>query len=169
MERECPIRRWTSAALVLDSNLSGEAIGTLCDETRSEHVFAISVSAAKAPRLRTRIGRFDAVFVDRDEVAALSDLPATTASEAAAAAEALVAAGATRVFVTLGPSGALAADATTVVHQPTTAKAVQDVTGAGDALAAGAIDCLLEEGTMESALEAGMAAARGVLSRHGAG
>ncbi len=157
-----------AAALVLDSNLPAEIIGALCDRARAGAVFAVAASAAKAPRLGPHLPRLAGLFVDRDEAAALSGRPCGTEAEAREAALSLVTAGAARVFVTLGTAGALAAEAGNAAYRPATSRAAQDVTGAGDAFAAAAIDRLLRAGSLEAALDEGLAAARDALARDGA-
>ncbi len=158
----------SAAAMVLDSNLSTATIGALCEQMRDRATFAVAASAKKVLRLKPHLPRLDGLFVDRDEAATLSGQPCRSETEARAAAACLVAAGATRVFVTIGGAGAIAADGNGAIHRPAASRAARDVTGAGDAFAADAIERLLSTGSLESALNEGLRAAAEVLVKEGA-
>lgn len=88
----------------------------------------------------------DYVTPNESEAEALTGLPVTNASEAEAAALALIGRGAGHAIITLGENGALYHDGETAVHVPALyAGPVAETTGAGDAFN-GAFATALAEG-----------------------
>jgi pseudouridine kinase len=123
--------------LILDLNLS-EKIIALTIELRNERpVMVDAVSAAKVPRIKSALRKIDILKLNRLEAEALTDITLDTKQRVKQAANSLVGSGAKRVFITLGMAGVCAADASTAIFVPAVPIAVKDVTGAGDAFAAG--------------------------------
>ena len=117
-------------ASALDRLLGGRPFGPL--------VLVDPVSPAKAIRLRHLLPKIDVLTPDRSEAAALTGRDIEDRAGAHAAAAALVDAGATTVLLKLGSDGLVVGDATGTTHLAAIPpRRVVDVTGAGDALAAG--------------------------------
>ena len=98
-----------AALVVLDANLPPESIAFLAEHCTAP-LFADPVSAAKAPRLRAALPRLHTLKPNRLEAEALSGLPITDRESALRAADALLATGLRRVFLSLGPHGVLAVE-----------------------------------------------------------
>lgn len=79
----------------------------------------------------------DLVKPNREELAACAGVPVRTLGDAARAAEVLRARGARTVLASLGPDGAVLADARGVLHGEAPVHAARSSVGAGDALLAG--------------------------------
>lgn len=124
---------------VVDTNLPAAALDRLL-ATRPPGVTVLAdpVSAAKATRVRRLLSHIDVLTPDRSEAAALCGRNIEDIAGARAAATTLVRAGAGVVLLKLGADGLILADGSGTTHLPTiTPNRVVDVTGAGDALAAG--------------------------------
>ena len=133
--------------LVLDGNLAAETLSYARNLAASAGVRTViePVSVPKAAMLAAIPGLFDRahpiylVTPNRDEVTALTGLPAGSVAELRAAAAALHASGVTYVWIRLGAAGSLLSgpDGTHRISAgrvPAGRTEVVDVTGAGDAL-----------------------------------
>ncbi|MGH3712619.1 MAG: carbohydrate kinase family protein, partial [Micromonosporaceae bacterium] len=130
----------------------------------------VSVDAASAGPLR-RVGAAeflswvrgaDLLFANRDEARVLcGDLPPDEAARQLAGV-------ARQAIVKLGPDGALWSDGDGVVAVPAAPAEVRDVTGAGDAFAAGALHAWLAGVAPSPMLTAAAALAADAVSRAGA-
>ena len=145
----------------IDANLPEAGIAALTAVTPAGvQLAALAVSPAKAPRLKPHLSRFEMLFANRAEAAALLQQRVETAAEAMAAGVALRALGPQLVFVTLGAEGvAVAAGEGCDVH-PAPDTLVVNVNGAGDGFAAGVLDALLDAAPLGDAVARGLAAAR---------
>lgn len=118
-----------------------------------------AISAPKATRLPADLTGVSVLFLNRDEAASTLAVPLTT--EPDIMAHQLIGRGARTVVLTLGAEGALALDDATLVHQPSLARDIRDVTGAGDANMAGVLHALLAGDNLATSLRLGaMMAAR---------
>ncbi len=154
------------ALLVVDSNLPATTLEAVADATAAPLV-AVATSAAKVGRLRGILHRTAALFANQREAAALAG---DDARDAERAAQILADAGGAAAFVTCGAEGALVRhEGRTTRCRPAPIGAVCDVTGAGDAFAAAAIDAMLAGEGARQALEAGSAATPLILAEDGAG
>ncbi|WP_306118351.1 MULTISPECIES: carbohydrate kinase family protein [unclassified Roseitalea] len=160
--RRSDVRALVGAAdrLVVDANLPATAIGTLLDAPGRPPAVGLTVSPAKAGRLRGRLSGLALVVMNRRELAALTGAetrqngPISLAQMAA-----LHRSGARRAVVTDGPRGAVVLEDDRCWRVPTTDQArVRDVTGAGDALA-GAVLAHWPETDLVAAVRIGHAAA----------
>jgi pseudouridine kinase len=126
-------------AWAVDANLPASALERLLVERPSESFVLVDpVSSAKALRLRHLLPNIDVLTPDRSEAATLTGRDIENRAGALNAAAALVDAGATTVLLKLGSDGLVVADATGTTHlDAIPPRRVVDVTGAGDALAAG--------------------------------
>ncbi|MBT3170739.1 MAG: hypothetical protein HOM52_00520 [Rhodospirillaceae bacterium] len=144
----------------VDANLPEAGIGALAAAAPKDvRLAALAVSPAKAPRLTPHLGRFDMLFANRSEAAALLDEPVETAAEALAAADNLRAMGPNMVFVTLGEEGVALATQDACEIYPAPPCNVVSVNGAGDAFAAGVMAAQLKGAPLAEAVERGLAAA----------
>ena len=144
----------------IDANLPAAGIGALAATAREDvRLAALAVSPAKAPRFIPHLGRFDMLFANRTEAAALLDEPVETAAEVLAAADTLRARGPKLVFVTLGEEGVALANEESCEIYPAPACTVVNVNGAGDAFAAGVMAAHLAGAPLAESVARGLAAA----------
>jgi len=147
-----------AAAVVFDSNLPEESIRYLAD-TCSSPLFADPVSVAKAPRLRGVLGSLHTLKPNRLEAELLSGVPIRAEEDLPRAAEALLASGMRRVFLSLGSRGVYAAEAGHGRHLPCCPAEPVNMTGAGDAMMAGLVWASLQGLDLENTARAAAAAA----------
>lgn len=127
--------------VLADCNLPAETLSMLIGLARHEDLrLAINtVSSPKALRLPVELARVGLVFTNLDEASALLARNGAVPGSAAGAAAALVEAGAGQAIVTEGAKGYAVASADGVqVAEAVPARPV-DITGAGDAFAAGTL------------------------------
>jgi len=147
-------------AWVVDANLPAPTLARLMLYADKAQVLADPVSVPKAGRLAGILARLDAVFPDRAEALVLAGLAPGAEASVAAAASAIRRLGAQAVIVSLGSRGAYLDEAAGPRQiPPTAARAVVDVTGAGDAQIAGYVFGLSRPGVARHPVEWGMAAA----------
>ena len=148
-----------AALVVLDANLPAPSLDYLAAEVAAP-LFADPVSAAKAPRLSGALPRLHTLKPNRIEAAALSGVPITDEDSLLRAADALLAAGLRRVFITLGQDGVLAVEGTARLRLPNPPLSRRvNASGCGDAFTAAlAFAALRGDGLAESA-RLGLAAA----------
>lgn len=119
-----------NAAMVVDANLPAESLAWLCSRARMP-VYADTVSAAKAERLRPQLKNLRALKTNALEAAAL-----TGEKDPERAAQKLAKLCPGRVFVSLGPDGMIAAERGKLLRFPIYDAEVINTNGAGDAAAA---------------------------------
>lgn len=147
-------------AWVVDANLPGSTLARLLPQAGKALVLADPVSVPKAGRLAGVLGRLDAVFPDRAEALVLAGLAPGADASVAAAAAAIRRLGSGAVIVSLGSRGAYLDEAGGAREIPAmAARAVVDVTGAGDAQIAGYVYGLSRPGGARHPIEWAMAAA----------
>jgi len=117
------------------------------------------------PSLLSRVG---VLVLNEHEAAALLDQPAGGVAAASEAAAALLARGPRAVVVTMGPDGAVAAEAGSCIHVPAPAVRVVDTTGAGDAFVGAMAASLAAGATLVDAVTAGVALGSTAVGRPGA-
>lgn len=150
----------TAGVLVLDGNLSREAFEHALDLSEGVRTVFEPVSVPKAAGLKDAVdGRLQAVTPNRDELAALTDLPTRTDGQVRTAARALHDRGIELVWIRLGARGSLLSTGDAVLEIEALPTTVDDVTGAGDAMLAAFCHVLLEGGSAEEAARLGHAAA----------
>ncbi|PUA81161.1 carbohydrate kinase family protein [Nocardioides currus] len=150
----------TAGVLVLDGNLRREALEHALDLAGGVRTIFEPVSVPKATALKDALdGRVWAVTPNRDELAALTDLPTRTDTQVRTAAAALHQRGVELVWIRLGERGSLLSTADGVVEIPAVPTSVEDVTGAGDSMLAAFCHVLLAGGSPEEAARFGHAAA----------
>lgn len=155
----------TAGVLVLDGNLGRAALAHALDLAAGGATRTIlePVSVPKASALTTIIGKerpLYAVTPNRDELAALTDLPVQTDSQLHAAVKSLHDRGVEHVWVRLGAAGSmLSSTSGQAVHLSAVPTVVQDVTGAGDASLAAFCHAVIEGEAPVEAARFGHAAA----------
>lgn len=148
--------------IVADCNLPEETLGWLA--RFAGKLIVEPVSIAKAGKLRALDGTgLFAVTPNRKQAEALTAITIATPEDARRAALRLHARGIARVVVSMGRDGALASrdgvDAVHVLPFAPEPGALLDVTGAGDAAAAGFVFGLLQGESLHGAAHLGQAAA----------
>ena len=103
--------------IVTDTNIPAESIAWLCENMKVP-IFADPVSTAKAVKLKPVLGRLHTLKPNRIEAELLSGVPITDEASLNAAADALLATGLRRVFISMGGDGIFAADHADRVHEP---------------------------------------------------
>ena len=152
----------------LDANLPAETVAALLEsKLAGVTVLADPVSVAKAVRLSSSLATIDVLFPDRYEAETLSRMPTETGEQVAAAANRIRELGVGTVVVTLGSQGLYVADGSRNEALPAAAPhgPLSDVTGTGDALAAGYLFACSEG--LENPVGLGLAAASLVLEAGG--
>ncbi|MHC1548944.1 carbohydrate kinase family protein [Phyllobacterium sp. K27] len=150
-----------------DANLPSEGLKRLADLAGNLPIFALAISPAKAVRLRPVFPRLACLFMNRREALALSDLNQDASLSQIHAV--LRAQGLRSAIITNGGEAALAfnsSEAFTI--QPPDVPGIADVTGAGDAMAGGAIAALMRGEAFQQSCQEGMAASLLALQVHSA-
>ena len=148
----------TADVLVLDANLPEETIQYLA-ETCTVPIFADPVSVSKAGKLKNVLGRLHTLKPNRLEAEQLTGILIHTDVDLARAADALLATGLKRVFLSLGIEGVFAAEAGQRIHVPCCPAVPKNMTGAGDAMLAGLVWSYLQEKDLVSSARLAAAAA----------
>ena len=143
--------------IVVDTNIPAESIAWLAENVRLP-IFADPVSTAKAEKLRPVLGRLHTIKPNRLEAQLLSGVTITDEKSLNEAADALLATGLRRVFISLGGDGVLAADHNGRCHVPCCPGDMVNTTGCGDAGMAAIAWAYLEGTDLEGTARAAMAA-----------
>ena len=143
--------------IVVDTNIPAESIAWLAENVRLP-IFADPVSTAKAEKLRPVLGRLHTLKPNRLEAELLSGVAITDEKSLNEAADALLATGLRRVFISLGGDGVLAADHSGRCHVPCCPGDMVNTTGCGDAGMAAIAWAYLEGTDLEGTARAAMAA-----------
>jgi len=150
----------TAGVLVLDGNLRLDAFNYALDLAAGVRTVFEPVSVPKASALKDAIdARIYAVTPNRDELAALTDLPTRTDQQVRTATLAMHARGVELVWVRLGERGSTISTTDHAIEIPAVPTTVEDVTGAGDSMLGAFCHVLLEGGSPEEAARFGHAAA----------
>jgi pseudouridine kinase len=155
----------TAGLLVLDGNLALPALTLASDLAAAAQVRTIlePVSVPKAALIASSITAdrpLYAVTPNRDELAALTGLPTRTDAQLQKASDSLHRRGVEHVWVRLGARGSLFSTALSgKAWLPAGAAAVEDVTGAGDAMLGAFCYAVLSGGDPVEAARYGQAAA----------
>ena len=148
----------SSQLVVLDTNLPEESIRYLA-ENCTVPLFVDPVSTAKAVKLRGVLGNLHTLKPNRLEAELLSGVAITDEESLRRAADALLATGLHRVFISLGGDGVLAADRTGAkLHLPVLPAQMRNTTGCGDAFMAAIAWAYLRGTDLRDTAMAGLAA-----------
>ena len=146
-----------AAAVVLDTNLPRASLVYLAEHCTAP-LFVDPVSTAKAKKLAGLLGRIHTLKPNRIEAELLSGVRITDGASLRAAAEALLAQGLKRVFLSLGGDGVLAAQQGETHLEPICKAEMVNATGAGDAMMAALVWSFLAGRTLAESAAAGAAA-----------
>ena len=148
-----------SQIVVLDTNLPPESIQWLAQHCHAP-LFADPVSTAKAEKLRPILGSLHTLKPNRIEAELLSGVKIKDRDSLSQAAQALLATGLQRVFISLGADGVYAAGRTgETVYLPSMTGKIRSTTGCGDAFTAAMVWSALRQETLRESALAGLAAA----------
>lgn len=146
-----------AALVVADANLPQEALDYLAHHCTAP-LLVDPVSTVKAEKVRPILGKLHTLKPNRLEAELLSGVSITDAASLNAAADALLATGLRRVFISLGGDGVFAADHSGRVHVPCCPGEMVNTTGCGDAGMAAIAWAYLEGTGLEDTARAAMAA-----------
>lgn len=141
------VRADPRGAVFADCNLASDALEHLADSETITFLAIDAVSRAKVRRLPRDLTGIDLLFLNRDEAEAL-----TGEGETNEQYNRLLERGVGAVVLTLGEEGAIAASREDVATISAPPVKVVDVTGAGDALAAGTLHALLDGASLPEAV-----------------
>lgn len=154
-----------AALVVLDANLPAESIEFIAEQCTAP-IFADPVSAAKAPRLHRALHRLHTLKPNRLEAEALCGLPITDKESALRAADALLATGLQRVFLSLGPHGVLAVEGIERLFLPNLPlRKRENASGCGDAFMAALAWAFLQGADLRWSALCGLTAAAVTMER----
>lgn len=147
-------------ALLIDANMPEESIVRLIRLALGKPVYALAISPAKSVRLRPVLDLLAGLYLNKREARAILGLPSDDASGSASLAEGLGALGLARAVLTDGEDAVCVLDqGETSMVLPPKPERVEDVTGAGDALAGASAAALMCGKPMNLAVAQGLAAA----------
>ena len=147
-------------ALLIDANMPEESIIRLMRIAAQKPVYALAISPAKAVRLRPVLGLLAGLYLNKREARAILALAADDGSGTAELAISLGNLGLRRAVLTDGAGAVCILDnGETRLIAPPMPDRVEDVTGAGDALAGAGLAALMGGNTFEIAVAHGLAAA----------
>ncbi len=156
-------RRWLRrvSMVAVDANLSPEALASLLRQTGQcgVPVCADPTSTSLAPRLCPHLPELYMITPNALEAEALCEQPVRNRDEAIVAAKKLVALGVEIAIITLADQGLVYATPDESGHIPAIKSEVIDLTGAGDALTAAVIFGLLNDFSVNEAVQLGVSAA----------
>ena len=144
-------------AVVLDANLPEESIAFLCRKVQVP-IFADAVSAAKVGKLKGSLNSLYCLKPNRIEAELLTGISIESFEDGKKAARKLLAMGLRRVMLTMGPEGAICADAEKCICLPTAPVEIVNASGAGDAYTAAQVWSFCEGLSLQESGIAGMAA-----------
>ena len=147
-----------ATAVVVDANLPRESIAYLTEHCTAP-VFIDPVSTVKAEKLHGLLGRVHTLKPNRIEAELLSGVKITDDASLHKAAEALLAQGLQRVFISLGGDGVLAAQKDEMQLVPICKAEMRNATGAGDAMMAALVWSFLSGQSLTESAASGTAAA----------
>jgi pseudouridine kinase len=150
-----------ASIVVVDCNLPIESLDYIT-HTAHGQVFADTVSAAKAEKLKALLGRLHTIKPNRAEACVLSGIEVTDTASAELAARELIKSGLKRVFISLGAEGVYCTDGETGegFHLQSEVYMPINATGAGDAFLAAAAYASLKGYSLRKTAEAGIAASK---------
>jgi pseudouridine kinase len=150
----------TCDAILADANMPAEAIRRLMALAGGKPVYVIAISPAKAVRLAGLLPKVSCLFMNAREAAALAGFPADGLPRFDDIFSFLSKAGLSRAVITNGAADAHVLDEGAVTRvAPPAALRIEDVTGAGDALAGVTVAMMMQGQGFAPSVRAGIAAA----------
>lgn len=157
-----------SSLIILDANLSDDALAWLTN-TFSEHaLFADTVSTTKAPRLKPYLNAIHTLKTGTIEAEALTGLEARSDGQVQKLAEWIHSHGVARSYITRGDHGVFySTDRTRAIMAPhQNIPEIGNTTGAGDAFLAGIAYSWLQQWSIEQSVDFALAAAHITVQSH---
>jgi pseudouridine kinase len=150
-----------SSLMILDTNLSADALAWLTGTFATNTIFADTVSTAKAPGLRPYLSSIHTLKTGTIEAEALTGCEARTQPQLRKLADQLHDEGVVRVFITRGDKGVFysTGDAWGVEKMQRSKREVLNAGGAGDAFLAGLAYAWLEDWPLNKTVQFALAAA----------
>lgn len=155
-----------STLIILDCNLSDDALSWLTASFSAAPIFVDTVSAAKAQRIKPYLRFVHSLKGSAIEIEALTGQEARTQSQLRSIANGLHAQGLERLFITRGEQGVFYSTADGYeLEKPTTVKReIHSTGGAGDAFVAGLAYSWLQDWSLRESVQFALAAADITLS-----
>ena len=132
----------SAAAVAADTNIPAESLKWLANNCISP-LFIDPVSAKKAEKLKGILGNVHTLKANIKEAELLSGVEIKDRTSLKNAAIALLQEGLSRIFITLGKYGALAADKDGILFSPAFPAQAENTTGAGDTFTASLVHTYL--------------------------
>lgn len=150
-----------SRAILLDTNIPEESLRYMIERCRKEQIalYIDPVSSAKAKKLPERLDGVDTILPNREEAELLAGMEIHSLDDCRTAAQKIRERGVKSVVITLGEQGVFYATEETAEHLTPIAAEIVDVTGAGDAFAAGFLYGITNGETFSRSCRLGLAAA----------
>ncbi|MBS4179438.1 carbohydrate kinase [Lederbergia citrea] len=150
-----------SQAVFLDTNLPKECIGYIIKRCNDENIpiYIDPVSSAKAQKLPFRLDGVEILFPNLEEAEKLAEINIDSIEDCQTACEKIRQRGVQKVMITLGDQGVYYSSNEESGHLPPFKANVVDATGAGEAFAACAIYGIMNEESLVSACQLGLAGA----------
>ncbi|MDQ7821438.1 MAG: carbohydrate kinase family protein [Candidatus Eremiobacteraeota bacterium] len=147
--------------VVTDCNIPQHTIEYIADfcSARRVPLWVEPTSTDKAPKILSRIAQVTYLSPNKEELETLLDMPLFSYPEMTDGARRLIRKGLEHLFITLGSDGVMWLAGEKALHRRSREVTTKDVTGAGDAFAAGVIWAILEGIPIDRAISYGMAAA----------
>ncbi|WP_257350391.1 carbohydrate kinase [Pseudalkalibacillus decolorationis] len=151
----------SSKAVFLDTNIPKECVSFLIKRCTEENVpiYIDPVSSAKARKLPFRLDGVELLIPNREEAEVLAEIKIDSIKDCKSACEKIQQRGVQKVIITLGDQGVYYFSSEESGHLPPFKTDVVDVTGAGDAFASCAIYGIMNEESLCSACQLGLAGA----------
>ena len=128
-----------SKAIVIDTNLSTEAIDFITRTYCHVPIFVDTVSTAKCLKIKNILSRFEAIKLNKYESETLSNIKIENLDDVKKSAQYFLVKGIKNVFITLGSDGVYCANNKEMFHIPGVKIDIINATGAGDAFMSGIV------------------------------
>ncbi|MBA9028818.1 PfkB family carbohydrate kinase [Peribacillus huizhouensis] len=151
----------SAQAVFLDMNIPKKCLDYLINRCRDENIpmYIDPVSTAKARKLPLRLDGVEMMLPNREEAEILADIKIDSIDDCQLACEIISQRGVKKIIITLGNQGGYYFSTEESGHLPPFKTDVVDVTGAGEAFASCAIYGILNEESLFSACQLGLAGA----------
>ena len=159
-EQEAMLRQ--ASLIILDTNLTDDALGWLSNVLVEKTVFVDAVSTTKAVKIKPYLNAVHTLKVSRIEAEALTGLKAQTQVQCRKLADWIHKEGVERLFVTMGSRGVFYStpEAQGIETRPDRSSAVRNAGGAGDAFVAGLAYAWLKDFPLRKSVKFAQAAAQ---------
>ncbi|SDM26640.1 MULTISPECIES: carbohydrate kinase [unclassified Paenibacillus] len=151
----------SSQAVFMDTNIPKECISYIIKRCADEHIplYIDPTSAAKAQKLPFRLDGVELLLPNRVEAEVLADMRIDSIEDCQIACEKIRERGVKQVMITLGDQGAYYSSSEESGHLPAIQTDIVDTTGVGDAFSSCAIYGIMNNESLHSACQLGLAGA----------